>query len=102
MRQVLLNLAINAQQAMPEGGQLELITHTQDNHVILELIDTGNGMSETIKNQMFQAFFSDKQGGSGLGLPTVKKIVQAHHGTISCESEPGKGTRFVLSFPAAT
>lgn len=101
MRQVLLNLAINAQQAMPDGGQLELITHSDEKNVVLEMIDTGQGMSPTTKEQMFEAFFSDKPGGSGLGLPTVRKIIEAHHGQIQCESEPQKGTRFVLTFPIA-
>ncbi|MCA9039769.1 MAG: two-component sensor histidine kinase [Planctomycetaceae bacterium] len=98
-RQVLLNLAINAQQAMPEGGLLEIQTYNRKNQVLLEFIDTGLGMSEEVQAKMFQAFFSSKTDGSGLGLPMVRKVVLAHGGTIQCESEPGKGTRFIITLP---
>lgn len=101
IRQVLMNLALNAQQAMPDGGLLELQTRQQGGRVLLELIDNGHGMDERTMAKMFQAFFSTKPGGSGLGLPTVRKIIEAHGGTISCESEPGRGTRFTISLPAA-
>ena len=101
IRQVLLNLALNAQQAMPEGGLLELQTYQGPGGVCLELIDNGLGMDERTRSRMFQAFFSTRANGSGLGLPTVKKIVEAHHGQINCDSEPGRGTRFVISLPVA-
>lgn len=100
-RQVLLNLALNAQQAMPDGGLLELQTGRRDGRVFLDLIDNGIGMEALTRQKMFQTFFSTKSGGSGLGLPTVRKIVEAHAGTISCESEPGRGTRFTISLPPA-
>lgn len=101
MRQVLMNLAQNAQQAMPQGGLLELQTFTRNGTVRLEFIDTGEGMDESTRARLFDVFFSTKADGSGLGLPTVRKIVQAHRGSISCESEPGKGTRFSISLPVA-
>lgn len=101
LRQVLLNLAQNARQAMPEGGHLELQTSVRDGEVQLEFIDTGEGMSEKTLAKIFQVFYSTKSDGSGLGLPTVRKIVEAHDGTISCESEPGRGTRFLISLPPA-
>ncbi len=101
IRQVLMNLVLNAQQAMPEGGLLELQTFTRDGLVHLEVIDNGLGMDERAKANMFQVFFSTRPSGSGLGLPTVRKIVEAHHGTISCESELGQGTRFTISLPLA-
>ena len=101
MRQVLMNLARNAQQAMPNGGTLELQTYERDGRVVLEFIDNGAGMDERTRSKMFQVFFSTKPGGSGLGLPTVRKIVEAHHGTIECESEPGRGTRFTISLPVS-
>lgn len=100
MRQVLMNLALNAEQAMPHGGLLELQTHARNNRVMLDLIDNGKGMDQRTLSKMFQAFYSTTPGGSGLGLPTVRKIIEAHHGTISCESEPGRGTRFTISLPA--
>lgn len=100
MRQALVNLCRNAIEAMPEGGSIDLLTRTRGEDVVLEIIDTGKGMDEKTRGQMFQAFFSTRSGGSGLGLPTVRKIVEAHHGRISCESEVGKGTRFTITLPA--
>lgn len=101
MRQVLVNLARNAQQAMPEGGTLNLLTYADGGRVCLDVIDTGCGIKPQSLEKIFEVFYSTRQGGSGLGLPTVRKIVEAHGGTIVCQSEPGKGTRFTLSFPAA-
>lgn len=100
-RQVLLNLSRNAQQAMPNGGVLELQTYSRDGWVVLDIIDNGQGMSADTKSKMFNAFYSTKKDGSGLGLPTVRKIVEAHGGTIACESEQGRGTRFTIALPAA-
>ena len=99
-RQVLLNLALNAQQAMSNGGLLELQTRSQGERVCLDLIDNGCGMDERTMSKMFQVFYSTKRNGSGLGLPTVKKIVEAHGGTITCESAVGKGTRFTICLPS--
>jgi signal transduction histidine kinase len=97
-----MNLALNAQQAMPEGGLLELQTHAGNGGVVLEIIDTGRGIDERVRDKVFEVFVSTKPGGSGLGLPTAQKIVAAHGGTITCDSEPGKGTRFVITLPGAT
>ncbi|MEX0717225.1 MAG: ATP-binding protein [Planctomycetaceae bacterium] len=101
LRQALENLTINAEQAMPDGGLLELQTSHSDGQVRLELIDSGLGMDSDTQTRIFQAFFSTRRGGSGLGLPTARKIVEAHRGTIACDSEPGRGTRFVISLPSA-
>ncbi|MEZ6122398.1 MAG: ATP-binding protein [Planctomycetaceae bacterium] len=101
MRQVLANLARNALQAMPAGGTLEFLTMNRDGNPALEVIDTGEGMAPQVVEKMFQAFFSTRSGGSGLGLPTVRRIIEAHDGRISCESEPGRGTRFTILLPAA-
>jgi two-component system, NtrC family, sensor histidine kinase HydH len=100
MQQVLMNLALNAEQAMPDGGLLELQTQAADGRVLLDLIDNGRGMDERTMSKAFQIFFSTTRGGSGLGLPTVRRIVEAHRGTITCQSEPGRGTRFTISLPA--
>ncbi len=97
----LVNLARNAEQAMPQGGQLEIQTLARDGRVLLQVIDNGPGMPEAVRNRLFDVFFSTKQHGTGLGLPTVRKIVEAHHATIECDSELGRGTRFTLSFPVA-
>ena len=100
-RQMLLNLALNAQHAMPAGGIIELQTKCDDGSVQLAFIDNGVGMDEATRAKLFNVFFSTKVGGSGLGLPTVRKIVEAHQGRIVCQSEPGRGTRFVISLPPA-
>lgn len=100
-RQVLQNLAQNAVQAMPTGGVLEMLTAHRGDMVVLELIDNGKGMDGRTLKHMFDAFYSTRSGGSGLGLPTVRKIVATHRGTIECESEPGRGTRFSISLPVA-
>lgn len=95
----LLNLVLNAQQAMTEGGQLTVRTRQFPGGVALELIDTGCGIGAEAIGQIFDTFFSTKPGGSGLGLPRVKNIVEAHHGRIDVESEPGRGTRFTILLP---
>lgn len=100
-RQALLNLALNARQAMPKGGLLELQTRWRDGHAELDLIDNGSGMDEQTVSRIFDAFFSTKPAGSGLGLPTVRRIVEAHGGRIEVESAPGRGTRFTISLPPA-
>ena len=97
--QVLTNLSRNAQQAMPRGGVLELQTYTREGRVMLDIIDTGEGMTPETQAKMFDTFFSTKPDGSGLGLPTVRKIVEVHGGTILCDSESGRGTRFSISLP---
>ena len=99
MRQVLINLALNAQQAMPSGGLLELQTFARDGLVQLAVIDNGLGMDEKTRSRLFQVFFSTKPNGNGLGLPTARKIIDAHRGTITCESAIGRGTRFTIALP---
>lgn len=101
LRQVLMNLGRNSLEAMPSGGVIELQTRYDDGHVLLEFIDNGQGMDEKTRARIFDAFFSRKQGGSGLGLATVRKIVEAHRGQIHCESELGQGTRMTIQLPAA-
>jgi signal transduction histidine kinase len=96
---VLFNLAINAQQAMPGGGQLVVRTRPVRGGVALDLIDTGGGMDEETMSHIFEAFYSTKPSGSGLGLPTAKKIVEAHGGRILVQSEPGRGTMFTIALP---
>lgn len=95
----LINLVLNAQQAMPEGGQLVISTKPSAGGVVLELIDTGVGMDAKTASHIFDAFFSTKPGGSGLGLPTVRKVVEAHGGRILVQSELGHGTRFAIELP---
>ncbi len=95
----LLNLVLNAQQAMPGGGQLVVRTTEDGAHAVLYLIDTGCGMDPRTASRIFDTFFSTKSGGSGLGLPTTKKIIEAHGGEILVESAVGRGTKFTIRLP---
>jgi signal transduction histidine kinase len=94
----LVNLVKNAIEAMPGGGTLTVITRGTTSGVALDLIDTGVGMDERTALHMFDAFYSTKDGGSGLGLPTARKIIEAHGGRISVQSDVGRGTKFTLEF----
>ena len=100
-KQALLNLLINAQHAMPHGGQIVLQSRPVDGAVQLDVIDTGVGMDAETLEQLFRPFFSTRKDGSGLGLPTARKIIEAHNGTISVQSELGKGTQFTIKLPVA-
>lgn len=95
----LLNLMINAQQAMPDGGQLVLRTSSHGSLVSLDVIDNGIGMDTTTAARIFEAFYSTKPHGSGLGLPTTARIVESHGGRISIQSELGQGTKFTIDLP---
>jgi signal transduction histidine kinase len=101
-KQALLNLIRNAQQAMPQGGELILTTRGEPGLVVLDVIDTGSGVPHEALPRIFEAFFSTRPGGTGLGLPYARKVIEAHGGTIQLESEPGKGSKFTLRLPAAT
>ena len=96
---VLLNLVLNAEQAMPSGGRLAVRTRPLPGAVALDLIDTGCGMDEETQSKIFEAFYSTKPGGSGLGLPTARKIVEAHGGRIDVQSQVGQGTWFMIILP---
>lgn len=96
---VLLNLAINAQQAMKDGGQLLVRTRPIPAGAALDLIDTGCGIDEETIEHIFEAFYSTKSGGSGLGLPTARRIIEAHGGLIHVQSEVGRGTMFTIALP---
>ncbi len=99
MQAALMNLIKNALEAMPEGGQLVARTRLTRSGVALDLIDTGCGMDSRTLLNMFKTFYTNKQGGSGLGLPTAKKIIEAHGGRIKVQSEIGRGTQFTVEFP---
>jgi signal transduction histidine kinase len=98
-RQALLNLMLNAQQAMPEGGELTIQAAREPEGVCLSLIDTGKGMTPDAAGRAFRPFFSTKPSGTGLGLATTRKIVEAHGGTIALQSEVGRGTKISITLP---
>jgi signal transduction histidine kinase len=99
LQSALVNLVKNAIEAMPEGGQLMVRTRSVLDGVALDLIDTGEGMSDNTLVNMFNVFYTTKDGGSGLGLPTAKKIIESHGGRINVLSTVGRGTQFTLVFP---
>jgi signal transduction histidine kinase len=99
LQAALINLVKNAIEAMPDGGQLVVRTRTTRTGVALDLIDTGTGIDHKTLLNMFKTFYTNKEGGSGLGLPMARKIIEAHGGRINVESAMGHGTQFTLEFP---
>jgi signal transduction histidine kinase len=101
LRQALLNLLLNAQEAMPKGGELIIQTAPDHSGVQIAVIDTGVGIHDHQLGKIFDLYFSTKEGGSGLGLSTTKRIIELHGGSIAVQSELGKGTHFTVKLPAA-
>ncbi|HET8550325.1 MAG TPA: ATP-binding protein [Bryobacteraceae bacterium] len=114
IEQIVMNLSVNARDAMPSGGDLRIATRSRtsgreaqaDNgspgaYAVLVVSDTGHGIAPAIKGRIFEPFFTTKETGrgTGLGLSVVQRIVQDNQAQISVESEPGRGTRFEVSFP---
>ena len=99
MHQVFLNLFLNAIQAMPNGGKLAVKAIKGNNQVIVVVEDTGSGIPDEAKAKLFTPLFTTKAKEQGFGLPVVKRLVEAQGGTISFESQEGKGTTFMLHFP---
>ena len=99
LKQVILNLFINAQQAMNEGGELIIRTDRQEKQVVIQISDTGGGIPPEVLPHIFDTYYTSRPQGSGLGLPTAKKIVELHGGTIQVDSTSGKGTSFTVRLP---
>jgi two-component system sensor histidine kinase HydH len=99
VKQVLLNLFINAQQAMEDGGELMIHTYRRADRAVVQVNDTGRGIAPEKLPTIFRPYSSSRAGGTGLGLATAKKIIEAHHGTIAVHSEPGRGTSFTIEMP---
>jgi signal transduction histidine kinase len=98
-KQALLNLMLNAEQAMPQGGELIVQACAEKGGIRIDLIDTGVGMTAEQVTRVFRPFVTTKPGGTGLGLPTTRRIVEAHGGTIEVASDPGRGTKFTIRLP---
>jgi len=99
LRQALLNLLTNALQSMPDGGALTVRTWSTGDRVRIEVGDTGTGIPPEALRRIFDPYFTTREQGTGLGLPTVRRIVAEHGGDVTVESRPGEGTRFVVSLP---
>ena len=101
LKQAMLNVVINAIEAMPDGGQLRFESAVRGDDAEIRIIDTGCGIRPELKEKVFGLYFTTKQTGSGIGLAMTFRIVQLHDGTIDFTSEPGKGTTFVIRIPTA-
>ena len=100
LREALINLVFNAVDAMPRDGTITLRTRLDGDHVVLEVSDTGTGMTEEVRQRCLEPFFSTKgERGTGLGLAMVFGIVQRDKGTIDIQSEPDRGTTFTICLP---
>lgn len=97
--QILLNLCVNARDAITDNGSVLIETKLEDNKACLRVTDTGCGMTHDVKEKIFDPFFSTKEEGTGLGLSMVYGLVRELEGTIDVNSAPGKGTSFTLHFP---
>jgi PAS domain S-box-containing protein len=101
MKRILTNLVTNALQAMPDGGKLTITASKKQDEVYITVQDTGQGILDENKAKIFQPLFSTKAKGQGLGLAVVKRLVEAHNGTIAFNTEVGKGTTFTVAIPLA-
>lgn len=99
LKSALLNLCINALQAMPNGGVLTLEVDKEESQIVIIVKDTGIGIPEENLDKIFSPFFTTKENGTGLGLSEVSKVVQAHGGTIEVDSKVSSGSRFILKIP---
>ena len=99
LHRALSNLVLNAMDAMPHGGTLTLRSRRGEQKVALEVIDTGSGLTREECERIFTPYYTSKQHGTGLGLAIVQSVVSDHGGRVSVQSEPGKGTSFVIELP---
>jgi signal transduction histidine kinase len=99
IEQLVMNLLLNAAQACKNGGDINVNISSADRRVLIEIADTGTGMTPEVRARAFEPFFTTKAKGTGLGLPICKKIVEAHGGTIALDSTSGKGTTVTVELP---
>ncbi|MCP4266670.1 MAG: two-component sensor histidine kinase, partial [Candidatus Brocadiaceae bacterium] len=99
IKQTLLNIIINAQQKMTKSGKKIVRTYQSGKNIFIDITDTGVGIHKDRIDKIFQVYYSTKNSGSGLGLPTAKRIVEENKGSISIRSEDGKGTSFLMKLP---
>ena len=99
LKQAALNVIQNGAQAMPEGGTLRVVLEEQRKYALLRIADQGPGIPDDIREKIFDLYFTTKAGGSGIGLAMTYRIVQLHYGSIEVQSNPGRGTEFLLRIP---
>jgi signal transduction histidine kinase len=101
--QILLNLVVNARDALPEGGRISVRVAAEHERAVLVVEDDGHGIAPQVMHRIFEPFFTTRtdRGGTGLGLATVKDITDKSGGRLDVQSEPGQGARFTLSWPLA-
>jgi len=99
MKQAMLNVVVNAIQAMPQGGELRIECAVREEEAEIRIRDTGVGIPPELRDKIFRLYYTTKPEGSGIGLAMTFRIVQLHDGSIDFTSEPGKGTTFVLRLP---
>ncbi len=102
LKQAMLNIVVNAMQAMPEGGELRFESLASEEAAEIRISDTGAGIPPELRDKIFRLYFTTKKEGSGIGLAMTFRIVQLHDGTIDFTSEPGKGTTFSIRLPIAS
>jgi signal transduction histidine kinase len=100
LKQAILNLLLNALQATPAGGTVEVSTGGDRRRLVVAVSDDGEGMSRETKAKAFTPFFTTREEGTGLGLPLVRRVVEQHRGTIEIKSREGQGTTVSMVFPA--
>src|SRR3954451_1793357 len=100
-KQAVLNVTLNAAQAMPNGGTLRVILEEERRMAILRIADNGVGIPPEIREKIFDLYFTTKSGGSGIGLAMTYRILQLHHGSVDVQSKVGRGTEFFLRIPLA-
>ncbi len=99
IKQAMLNLLINAQQAMENGGRLDIRMSSDGRHARIEVQDTGTGIAPENLSRVFEAYFSTRKAGTGLGLATTRRIVEEHGGRVDVHSAPGQGTSITIELP---
>jgi signal transduction histidine kinase len=99
IKQAVLNVVQNGAQAMPDGGKLEVVLVDEGKSAIIQVEDQGSGISEELRERIFDLYFTTKKGGSGIGLAMTYRILQLHHGSIDVQSELGRGSVFQLRIP---
>lgn len=101
LKQALLNVVLNGVQAMPQGGTLKLTATRRDASLTIDVADQGAGIPPSVRDKIFDLYFTTKEAGSGIGLATAYKILQLHHGSIAFDTAEGQGTTFHLHLPLA-